>query len=125
MLYVPGLPFWSGLAIAFAARNSAVYFTKWYPEYQRIKHEGAVGSSPGLESRQSNNPSTGSKMKDVFARLATDFLSAIVFLVVYLATDNVVLATAIAIAGAIGQVIYARIKGQSARLHDLGQPRRW
>ncbi len=50
-------------------------------------------------------------MKDVFARLATDFLSAIVFLVVYLATGSVVLATAVAIAGAIGQVIYARIKG--------------
>ena len=31
MLYVPGLPIWSGLAIAFAARNSAVYLTKWYP----------------------------------------------------------------------------------------------
>ena len=51
-------------------------------------------------------------MKDVFARLATDFLSAIVFLVVYLATENVVLATAVAIAGAVGQVIYARIKGR-------------
>jgi intracellular septation protein A len=50
-------------------------------------------------------------MKDVFARLATDFLSAIIFLVVYLATDNVVLATAVAIAGAVGQVIHARIKG--------------
>jgi intracellular septation protein len=48
-------------------------------------------------------------MKDVFARLATDFLSAIIFLVVYLATDSVVLATAIAIAGAVGQVIYARV----------------
>ena len=32
MLYVPGLPIWSSLAIAFAARNSAVYFTKWYPQ---------------------------------------------------------------------------------------------
>ena len=51
-------------------------------------------------------------MKDVFARLATDFLSAIVFLVVYLLTENVVLATAIAIAGAVGQVIYARVKGR-------------
>jgi len=51
-------------------------------------------------------------MKDVFARLATDFLSAIVFLVVYLATENVVLATAVAIAGAVGQVIYARVKGR-------------
>ncbi|MCC8938722.1 septation protein IspZ [Bradyrhizobium sp. Arg68] len=50
-------------------------------------------------------------MKSVFARLASDFLSTIVFLVVYLTTDNVVLATGIAIAGAIGQVIYARIKG--------------
>jgi hypothetical protein len=37
MLYVPGLPIWSSLAIAFAARNSAVYFTKWYPEYRKAK----------------------------------------------------------------------------------------
>ena len=27
-LYVPGLPYWTGLAIAFAARNSALYFTR-------------------------------------------------------------------------------------------------
>jgi len=52
-------------------------------------------------------------MKDVFARLGTDFLSTILFLVVYLATDNVLLATGVAIGGAIAQVIYARIKGQS------------
>ena len=51
-------------------------------------------------------------MKDVFARLATDFFSTIVFLAVYLATDNIVLATGVAIAGAIGQVIYSRIKGR-------------
>jgi len=51
-------------------------------------------------------------MKDVFAKLATDFFSTIVFLVLYLATDNVVLATSVAIAGAVAQVIYARIKGQ-------------
>jgi len=51
-------------------------------------------------------------MKDVFARLATDFLSAIVFLVVYLLTENVVLATAVAIAGAVAQVIYARVRGR-------------
>src|SRR3954463_7975336 len=49
-------------------------------------------------------------MKDVFARLATDFFSTIVFLVVYLATDNIVLATGVAIAGAIAQVVYSRIK---------------
>ena len=52
-------------------------------------------------------------MRDVFVRLGTDFLSTIVFLVVYLATDSVALATAVAIAGAVGQVIYARIKGHS------------
>jgi intracellular septation protein A len=51
-------------------------------------------------------------MKDVFARLATDFLSTIVFLAVYLTTGNVVLATAVAVAGAVAQVIYSRIKGQ-------------
>jgi intracellular septation protein len=51
-------------------------------------------------------------MKDVFARLATDFLSTIVFLVVYFATDNIVLATGVAIAGAIAQAIYSRIKGK-------------
>jgi hypothetical protein len=37
ILYVPGLPIWLGLAVAFAARNSAVYFTKWYPAYRRMK----------------------------------------------------------------------------------------
>jgi hypothetical protein len=36
-LYVPGLPYWTGLAIAFAARNSALYFTRWYPEYRKTK----------------------------------------------------------------------------------------
>jgi intracellular septation protein len=54
-------------------------------------------------------------MKDVFARLATDFLSTIVFLVIYLATDDIILATCVAIAGAIAQVIHSRIKGR-----DLG-----
>ncbi|WP_024513405.1 hypothetical protein [Bradyrhizobium sp. ARR65] len=38
MLYVPGLPIWTSLVIAFAARNSAVYFTKWYPSYRKLKH---------------------------------------------------------------------------------------
>ena len=52
-------------------------------------------------------------MKDVFRRLGSDFLSTIVFLVIYLTTDNVILATVIAILGAIGQVIWSRIKGQT------------
>jgi intracellular septation protein A len=51
-------------------------------------------------------------MKDVFARLATDFLSTILFLAIYLITENVLLATAVAIAGAIAQVIYSRVKGK-------------
>ena len=42
-------------------------------------------------------------MKDVFAKLATDFFSTILFLVVYLITDNVLLATGVAIAGAIAR----------------------
>jgi intracellular septation protein A len=52
-------------------------------------------------------------MKDAFARLAQDFFSTIVFLAIYLTTDNVVLATSVAIAGAVAQVVYSRIKGQS------------
>jgi hypothetical protein len=46
LLYVPGLPIWSSLAIAFAARNSAIYFTKWYPEYRRIKFDAPKGVLP-------------------------------------------------------------------------------
>ena len=38
MIYVPGLPLWSSLVIAFAARNSAAYFTTWYPQYRKAKH---------------------------------------------------------------------------------------
>jgi hypothetical protein len=40
-IYVPGLPLWFGLVIAFAARNSAAYFTTWYPQYRKAK-EGAA-----------------------------------------------------------------------------------
>jgi intracellular septation protein len=51
-------------------------------------------------------------MKDVFVRLGTDFFSTLVFLGVYLASGNILLATAVAIAGAIGQVVLARIRGR-------------
>src|SRR5882724_2208075 len=54
-------------------------------------------------------------MKNVFARLGADFFSTIVFVAIYLATDDVLLATGVAIAGAIAQVIYSRVKG-----HELG-----
>jgi hypothetical protein len=48
LIYVPGLPLWSGLAIVFAARNTAVYFTKWYPDHRKAKYAApvAVPSSP-------------------------------------------------------------------------------
>jgi hypothetical protein len=37
LIYLPGLPLWSGIVIAFAARHCALYFTKWYPHHRRIK----------------------------------------------------------------------------------------
>ena len=49
MIYVPNLPLWSGLLIAFAARNSAVYFTKWYPQYRKAKYGAAPANAlPGI-----------------------------------------------------------------------------
>ncbi len=45
MIYVPGLPLWTGIAIAFAARNTAVYFTKWYPSYHRAKFATSAASA--------------------------------------------------------------------------------
>jgi intracellular septation protein len=51
-------------------------------------------------------------MKEVLIRLGSDFLSAILFLVLYLLTDNVVLATSVAIAAAIAQAIHARVTGR-------------
>lgn len=44
MVYLPGLPFWVGLAVGFAARNSALYFTKWYPRHRRARY--AVSAVP-------------------------------------------------------------------------------
>jgi intracellular septation protein len=52
-------------------------------------------------------------MKNVFAKLAADFFSTIIFLAVYFATGQVALATGVAIAGSIAQVIHAHIKGES------------
>ena len=50
-------------------------------------------------------------MRDVFVRLGSDFLSTILFAGIYFATGNIALATAVGIAGAIGQAIRARLKG--------------
>jgi hypothetical protein len=51
MLYVPALPIWLSLAIAFAARNSAIYFTKWYPEYRRTKPASVTVQKSALRKR--------------------------------------------------------------------------
>ena len=45
VIYIPGLPLWSGLAIAFAARTTAVYFTRWYPEYRKAKSVAAAAQA--------------------------------------------------------------------------------
>ncbi len=50
MLYLPSLPLWAGIAIAFAARSTAVYFTKWYPEYRRAKFGAPPASANALSS---------------------------------------------------------------------------
>src|SRR4051794_40262058 len=51
-------------------------------------------------------------MKDVFAKLATDFFSTIVFLTLYLVTGDILLATGVAIGGALAQVIWSRTRGE-------------
>jgi intracellular septation protein len=51
-------------------------------------------------------------LKDALRELATDFLSAIVFFVLYLITGNAILGTSVAILVAIAQVAHAHIKGR-------------
>lgn len=51
-------------------------------------------------------------MATVFRQLFVDFFSTIVFLAVYAATGDILIATVVAIAGAIGQFVRARIKQQ-------------
>ena len=46
MIYMPSLPFWVGISIGLAARNGAVYFTKWYPQYRRTKYLTPAGALP-------------------------------------------------------------------------------
>src|ERR1700712_535494 len=67
---------------------------------------------PHTNAAATQHPTESRTMKDVFAKLAADFFSTILFLAIYLITDNVLLATGVAIAGAIAQVVYSRIKGK-------------
>jgi intracellular septation protein len=51
-------------------------------------------------------------MKETLFQLGSDFLSALVFFVLYLVSGNVILGTSVAVAVAIAQVVYAHIKGR-------------
>lgn len=51
-------------------------------------------------------------MTDVFAKLVSDFLSTIIFLIVYAVSGDVLIATGVAIAGAIAQLIYAQVRAK-------------
>lgn len=55
MIYLPGLPFWTGIAVALAARNSAALFTKWYPKHRlaKITNEMAKRALPAPVARAS------------------------------------------------------------------------
>jgi intracellular septation protein A len=57
-----------------------------------------------------------SAMIDVFRKLIADFLSTIVFLIVWAATGNVLIATAVAVATAIVNVVHARLVGRKLDL---------
>jgi hypothetical protein len=44
VFYLPSLPLWIGIGIGLAARNAAVYFTKWYPQHLRARVAPATTS---------------------------------------------------------------------------------
>ena len=50
-------------------------------------------------------------MKSVIARAAGDFFSTILFVVIWVATDDVAIATVVAVVGAIGQFFWAKRMG--------------
>jgi hypothetical protein len=49
-VYAPGTPLWVGIAIAFAARNGAMYFSKWYPQYRRARDMARAATAPLAQS---------------------------------------------------------------------------
>ena len=63
-IYVPGLPLWSGLVIAFAARNSAAYFTTWYPQYRKAKYGNAAGERPARRQLRTSTATPSSREQD-------------------------------------------------------------
>ena len=55
----------------------------------------------------------------VFRPIASDFLSTIAFLVVLVATDNIVLATSVGIAMGVGQFLWLRVRGTPIALMQV------
>jgi hypothetical protein len=51
LISLPDLPLWSGLAMAFLIRNPAVYFSKWYPDYQLRKYKTSSVTSTTAPAR--------------------------------------------------------------------------
>ena len=51
-------------------------------------------------------------MQTALRQLFLDFLSAIVFLILYAATDNLWLATGVAVAVSIAQIVIAKVRGE-------------
>ncbi|CAN5341939.1 hypothetical protein BH10PSE10_BH10PSE10_22510 [soil metagenome] len=44
-IYLPSMPLWICAAIAFAARNSATYFTRWYPKHVRAETAASANTA--------------------------------------------------------------------------------
>jgi intracellular septation protein len=76
------------------------------PEGKARCHRGRLLNE--IRAKQKAKP-----MRDVFVRLGSDFLSTLLFLALYLTTGSLALATFVAIAGAVAQLIHARIKGEA------------
>jgi intracellular septation protein A len=70
-------------------------------------------SPPVLEDDEIQAKQKAKTMRDVFVRLGSDFLSTLIFVALYLTTGSLPLATAVAIAGAVVQLIHAHLKGES------------
>ena len=108
MIYIPSLPLWSGIVIAFAARNGASYFTKWYPQYRvRLAVPGVADHGHTRRGSARENDNEG-RFRQARPGLSVDHRipCAVSHHRRRGGGDRV------AIAGAVAQVIYARVKGQ-------------
>src|SRR5262245_56623310 len=77
---------------------------RWRPRACTIRHDVILFT---------DRPTGIASMQTALLQLAEDFLTAIVFMIVYLATDNLVAAVGIAIAIGIGQLALLHLRGRS------------